>query len=91
MSFDRILPGGIAPLPPIEGNGGVLAINDCLGDIQDVVQNGRPEFILVEAVTGCSKSKILPTKYALMLEDIGEYHGNLLVVTTAAKDVQDGP
>ena len=90
MILDRILPC-IAPLPPIEGNDGGLAINECLGEIQDVVQNGRPDFILVEAVTGCGKSKILPEECALMLKDMKEVHGNLLVLTTAAKDVQDRP
>lgn len=89
MSFDDILPGGIAPLPPIEGDDSVLA-NECLGEIQDVVQNGRPDFILVEAVNGCGKSKVLPPKYARMLKDREEFHGNLLVLTTAAKNVQDG-
>ena len=91
MIFDRIFPGGILRLPDIEGNDGALAINEYLDEVQDFVQNGRPDFILVEAVTACGKSKILPEKYALMLKNMEEAHGNLLVLTTAAKGVQYGP
>ena len=92
MNLNQTLPGAVIhSLPPIPGSDGVLAMNGCLEKKKDVAQIERPDFILVEAVTGCGKSKVLPPEYALMLMDMEEFHGNLLVLTTAAKDVQDGP
>ena len=87
--MERILPA-ISRLPDVDRNDGELAVLECLPEIQDVVQMRRPDLILFEAATGCGKSKILPERYAIMLEQMKEVYGNSLVLTTAAKDVQDG-
>ena len=38
--------------------------------------------------TGCGKSKILPGEYQKYLSQLNDFSGKLLVLTTAAKDVE---
>ena len=75
-------------LSDIPGSDGELAINRYWSKIREVVLL-KLNIALFFGATGCGKSKLLPTQYFKYLQEISSFRGKLLVLTTAAKDVQD--
>ena len=69
------------------GNNGDLAVLECLDAIRSSVRSGR-KLTVFQGAPGCGKSKVLPEKYAQMLAELEDFRGKLLVLTTAAKDVE---
>ena len=75
-------------LPDVPGNNGELAVLECLDALESSVKTRR-RLTLFQGATGCGKSKVLPAKYAQMLQKLEDFHGKkLLVLTCAAKDVE---
>jgi hypothetical protein len=85
--LDNLLPG-ISRLDDVPGNSGVLAVHESLPYLQTLVDR-RSSIILFVGATGCGKSKILPCKYYGMLCGVPRFRKKLLVLTTAAKDVEN--
>ena len=75
-------------LNDIPGNDGKLSLVECLPEIERVV-NTKPDNIFLLGATGCGKSKILPEEYEKYLRQLNDFRGKLLVLTTAAKDVEN--
>ena len=74
-------------LDDVPGNNGELAVFECMDAIRSSVRSGQ-KLILFQGATGCGKSKVLPEQYARMLAELADFDGKLLVLTTAAKDVE---
>ena len=75
-------------LEDIPGNDGKLSLVECLLEAERVVKE-KHDIIFLLGATGCGKSKILPEKYEMFLQQLSDFRGKLLVLTTAAKDVED--
>ena len=86
LDLCEVLPG-IRRLDPVPGNAGRLSVEECFPQIRDVVV-GRVRRTLLRGATGCGKSKRLPEKLAeFLVQELGRER-KLLVLTTAAKDVE---
>ena len=75
-------------LPDVPGNNGQLAVWECLDELNHAITTGEM-LTLLQGATGCGKSKVLPEQYFKLLQQGPYFHGRrLLVLTTAAKDVE---
>ena len=75
-------------LEDIPGNDGKLSLIEYLPEVERLVKE-KHDIILLLGATGCGKSKILPENYEKFLQQLSDFDGKLLVLTTAAKDVED--
>ena len=87
LQLDNVLPSPTR-LPDVPGNKGQLAVLESLPAIESAVLQRRP-LTLFRGATGCGKSKYLPERYADMLSELADFENKLLVLTYAAKDVED--
>ena len=72
----------------VPGNHGELAVLECLGATESSVRDRRL-LTLFRGATGGGKSKVRPERNAEKLAELPDFHGKLLVLTCAAKDVED--
>jgi HrpA-like RNA helicase len=82
----EVLPGSVR-LSDVPGNDGKFAVEESLPEVDRFINSGN-NLGLFFGVTGCGKSKILPAHCAELLSK-EQRRGKLLVLTTAAKDVED--
>ena len=74
-------------LATLEGSRGSLTVVDCFNPLRSALRKHlRP--IVVEAPTGCGKSRILPSFIVSCILDL-DLHKPLLVLTSATIDVLD--
>ena len=87
LKLGRVL-GFPTRLPDVPGNNGQLAVMECLDAIESSVRDRRL-LTLFRGATGGGKSKVRPERNAEKLAELPDFHGKLLVLTCAAKDVEN--
>ena len=86
LQLGDVVPG-IVRLNDVPGNDGEFAVKESVPEVEGFIQK-RKTLGLFLGATGCGKSKYLPAAYAALMAK-NKHPGQLLVLTTAAKDVED--
>jgi hypothetical protein len=77
----------LSRIADVPGNDGKFAVEECFPEVERFIVDGK-KLCLFLGATGCGKSKVLPEEIAKQLSKHSHW-SKLLVLTTAAKDVED--
>ena len=87
LQLSHALPS-LRRLTDVPGNNGDLAVLQSLPELEGAVKQRKPLTLFLGA-TGCGKSKYIPDMFFVILSTLASMDKKLLVLTTAAKDVED--